>query len=371
MHALQTAQELHDEVVAELAGLQKQLGIDLGILPAPAHSLAGPPSSQAASLAGPQHLANYAPVQPRAEGPEATSPSVEANARQPQGATAMHSQQGMMATRKPSLMTVRDISRAESQAPSVNLATDIARPYSTMNMPCIGNPASARSGLLHVPQTKHMHPGPSQRQIMAPGSIQAQELHAAAPERGSGEPGKTVQCLAPQQSPAEGHEETPAECGLGPQSSAGPAGPVAGLPQHLGDWQQTGGTADAILVQQPVPVLSLPALGKHSLNSAADKPDAPETAPGWNRASPDDAPMTSHLQQSHVALGSNPASAVMPRSSDWSLGDVSEPSLLAEQPSSGWLTPSTAGSLSPGDDLDALLVQVMHVSLPVAFCVAM
>lgn len=368
VHALQTAQELHDEVVAELAGLQKQLGIDLGIPPAFSNSLSGPAGSQAAQPAAPQHQAESAPVWPRAEGPKATSTSDSAKVHLLHGAASMQSQQGVMATQKPSLLISKNTSGAESQVhvDPVNIPAVICS-QSTINVSSIGQPQIAGSGLLHAAQAGHVHHDPLQGSSTAPGPRQAHDLYSAAPERGSMDAGKTGQCLAPQQSAAEG----PDEGALGTQRWADPAGRVAAMPQHAENQQQPEGTTAAALVQQPRSALSLSAHGEQPLNRAADDSPAPESAPGWDGKSLDDGHMTSHPQHVPVASGFNPASAVTPRSSNWSLGDVSHPSLLAEQPSSGWLTRFRAGSLSPGDDMDALLLQVIQSSLPIALCLAL
>lgn len=174
------------------------------------------------------------------------------------------------------------------------------------------------------------------------------------------DPGNTTQCLALQQSPSNRLDKRPPELALGPQSPANPAGPPeTGMPQNPGNQQQAEGNADATSVQQPEPAPSSPVLSEPQLQRASDKPRALRMASGWDRASPADAAMINHMQEPRVAQGVNPASAVTPRSSNWSLDDGSQPSLLAEQPPSKWLTPSSAGSLPPEDDLDALLVQVM------------
>ena len=356
MDALQSAQELHDEVVAELAGLQKQLGIGLGILPTSAEPFTGPSDSQPGPHQGLLPLAARASVHTQAGLPSAvarpdlvdpaapTLPAQNAVTPEVSSSTAMHTMSAGPA--------------APAQHPQPPLPFDeLAGPHTAWD---ISKPFDAA-------HTGHMNPATVQQEDETPDPREALDLK---PDVSREVP---MHSEVTRSHPVCGSSAISMKIGEDPAGAPGP-GSGSGrlvpdaeraredLAQQMGDWQQSEGRACVTSMHKPEAAAWLPELSQSMLSGTTGEAPAPGAAdrcdgasPGWNGMADAD-----HAQLPGGPLHAHKTSAASsPQSHDWSLGDLSGAVLCHEHLSSGLLTPTKAISRSSGDNLDVLLLQVV------------
>ena len=351
MAALQSAQELHDEVVAELAGLQKQLGIDLGIPPTSAETVTGPSRLHPGPHSGPLPLA--APTSVRTQ-PRISSAMARPDLVDP-AAPTLPAQNGM--TPEVSSSTALHALSAGTAAPAQHSQSPLPlAPWETLK------PFDAA-------HTGHMNPATLQQEDDTPDPREALDMKPAVSQQ------------VPKHSevtkifPVCGSSAISMKIGGDPAGAPGldngngPLLPDAerareDLPRQMGDRGQSEGRAFMTSMHQLEAAAWLPELSQPLLSDWTGKAPALGTADRYDGASP---AWNAMAEPDHAKLSGEPLhayfmSAVSPKSSDWSLGDLSGASLCHEHLSSGLLTPSKAGSQSPGADLDVLLLQVVCYS---------
>ncbi|KAK9831785.1 hypothetical protein WJX74_009175 [Apatococcus lobatus] len=348
----QSAQELHDEVVAELAGLQKQLGIDLGILPASAESASGQSALQAQPLMDPTPLAAAALKQPQAKtytamalahAPDMTSSSQSLQNITTPLAAAMPATRDALAgpgiTSQPFLNGIAGLASPRG-IPSIPPAPSV--PWETPVPPGVPHTENTRLVLL-----QHEDEIPSPREVL--------HLQPTASEGGPVHADRIRKHAVPDTS-----------SGQGPPEAQGLINRPQAANEQEGNQQQSGDMASVATVHQPGSAAGLTALSKPPPSRASDRAHAFEPATQLESrgdgASPERNAVihTDKSQLSDWALHADSASPVSPWSASRSLCDLSELASGHELTSSGMATRSKAAPSSPGDDLDALLLQAQQ-----------